>query len=97
MTIIFAVSISVPIIAQAITEPFTVNRNTRSKVDDFDYEFWIQNRGEDAVMTLTGGGTFECEWNGVFNVLFRIATVLLVGGATTYILLQKNKQEENDE
>ena len=60
----------------------TITRNTRNKTDGFDYEFWIQNRGEDASMTLTGGGTFTCEWNDAFNVLFRMGKKL--GSTKTY-------------
>ncbi|MDR2558232.1 MAG: glycoside hydrolase family 11 protein [Oscillospiraceae bacterium] len=62
-----------PLSVMAITlaEPITITANMRSSVDGFNFEFWIQNSGEDASMTLTGGGTYECEWDDVFNVLFR--------------------------
>jgi len=68
--------------AMAALEPVVIDRNVRSKFDGFDFEFWIQNRGEDASMTLTGGGTFECEWEGVFNVLFRMGKRL--GSISSY-------------
>lgn len=57
---------------------------TRSKIgtyEDFDYELWSQ-RTEDAVsMTLTGGGTFTCNWEAL-NVLFRTGKKL--GSKMTY-------------
>ena len=60
----------------AESEAHTFDKNATGSYEGFDYEFWIQNRGEDARMTLTGGGTFECEWNDVFNVLFRMGKKL---------------------
>jgi len=46
------------------------NGNSRGTHDGFDYELWSQIPEDHASMTLTGGGTFKCDWNG-FNVLFR--------------------------
>jgi len=62
----------------AASEPvtITVTQNTISKFDGFDYEYWIQNKGENASMTLTGNGKFDCSWEGVFNVLFRMGKKL---------------------
>lgn len=37
--------------------------------DGYDYEFW-KNQGS-GKMTLTEGGTFECEWSNINNILFR--------------------------
>jgi len=68
--------------AMAALEPVVIDRNVRSNFDGFDFEFWIQNRGEEAAMTLTGGGTFECWWDGVLNVLFRMGKRL--GSVATY-------------
>lgn len=67
----FLLSLPLPIMASILTEPLTFRNNYRGAVDGFNFEFWLQNRGEDASMTLTGGGTFECEWDDVFNALFR--------------------------
>jgi len=60
----------------------TITSETRAKWDDFDYEFWIQNKDENASMTLTGGGTFYCNWSDTFNVLFRMGKRL--GSTNTY-------------
>jgi len=49
--------------------------NTIDSYDDFDFELWSQNEDE-VSMTLTGGGTFKCEWNDTFNVLFRMGKKL---------------------
>ena len=37
--------------------------------DDYDYELWKDSG--DTTMTLTGGGTFSCEWSNINNALFR--------------------------
>jgi hypothetical protein len=74
----FAATLPMP----AAAEPLTFTRNARGSFEGFHYEFWIQNQGENASMTLTGGGTFECEWSDVFNVLFRMGKRL--GSTDTY-------------
>lgn len=45
--------------------------NITASYDGFDFELWSQYEDE-VSMTLTGGGTFQCEWNDAFNVLFRM-------------------------
>ncbi|MCL1822961.1 MAG: glycoside hydrolase family 11 protein [Oscillospiraceae bacterium] len=53
-----------------------VKRNKIDRYGEFDFEFWVQNSGE-ATMTLTGGGTFECEWTTqTHNALFRMGKKL---------------------
>ncbi|MBQ8396340.1 MAG: glycoside hydrolase family 11 protein, partial [Oscillospiraceae bacterium] len=37
--------------------------------DGYGYELW-KDHG-DTTMTLTGGGTFSCEWSNINNALFR--------------------------
>ena len=56
-------------------------RNTIARFGDFDFELWSQNI-DDVSMTLTGGGTFECEWTNAYNVLFRMGRKL--GSINTY-------------
>jgi len=53
--------------AFAGTEIITGNKS--GVHDGFDYECW-KDRG-DVSMTLKGGGTFECKWSNINNVLFR--------------------------
>jgi len=77
---LFAFFSILPVSAEETT--LTITSETRSKWDDFDYEFWIQNKGENASMTLTGGGTFYCNWTDTFNVLFRMGKRL--GSIKTY-------------
>lgn len=52
------------------TGPVIITKNTNSSYDGFDFELWSQISSDEASMTLTGGGTFECNWNGE-NILFR--------------------------
>lgn len=49
------------------TDP--LKNNKKGTYDGFDFEYWSQNRNEGSMM-LTGGGTFNCEWDG-YNLLFR--------------------------
>jgi endo-1,4-beta-xylanase len=69
IAVLFALSASFTAAAEFI--PLVIERNTRNSYDGFDFEFWTQNRGEHGVMTLTGGGTFTCEWEDNLNILFR--------------------------
>jgi hypothetical protein len=57
--------------ASADEEFIVLERTHRMRHDGFDVEFWTQNRGEIGHMTLTGNGTFICEWEENFNILFR--------------------------
>ncbi|MCL2576482.1 MAG: glycoside hydrolase family 11 protein [Defluviitaleaceae bacterium] len=80
---IFSFLMTYTIIAEENPMTFNGERNARGNFEGFDYEFWIQNRGEDAEMALTGGGTFDCRWgDDVFNVLFRTGRKL--GSTMTY-------------
>jgi len=47
-----------------------INSNIRGEHGGFEYELWKQSKG-DVSMTLKNGGTFECEWKEVDNILFR--------------------------
>ncbi|MCL2697523.1 MAG: glycoside hydrolase family 11 protein [Oscillospiraceae bacterium] len=74
--VLFAVMICaflMPLTVKAATleEPIDIKGNLKSSVDGFNFEYWLQNSNEDATMTLTGGGTFESEFNNIFNVLLR--------------------------
>ena len=52
------------------TEPPVITENELGTVDGYDYELW-KDSGTTS-MTLTGGGTFRCDWSGINNALFRI-------------------------
>lgn len=52
------------------TEPPVITEVELGTVDGYDYELW-KDCGTTA-MTLTGGGTFRCDWSGINNALFRI-------------------------
>ena len=62
-----------------VADPLT--RNATGTYDDFDYELWKDRSDYDAVMTLTGGGTFQCTWEKAF-ALFRTGKRL--GSVSTY-------------
>ncbi len=47
----------------------TITENTTGSEDGYDYELW-KDYGTTS-MTLTGGGTFSCEWSNIGNALFR--------------------------
>lgn len=55
--------------AFSTTAATTLTANTIGSVDGYDYELW-KDSGNTS-MTLTGGGTFTCEWNNIGNALFR--------------------------
>ncbi len=46
-----------------------ITENTTGSEDGYDYELW-KDSGTTS-MTLTGGGTFSCEWSDINNALFR--------------------------
>ncbi len=46
-----------------------ITENTTGSEDGYDYELW-KDSGTTS-MTLTGGGTFSCEWSNINNALFR--------------------------
>ena len=51
----------------------TITTNQLGKHNGYDFEFWSQFP-EGGSMTLGAegtGGAFSCEWDGVFNILFR--------------------------
>lgn len=47
-----------------------ITENELGTVDGYDYELWKDRGTTD--MTLTGGGTFTCNWSDINNALFRI-------------------------
>lgn len=55
--------------AQAISAATVITENTTGSEDGYDYELW-KDTGTTS-MTLTGGGTFSCEWSDINNALFR--------------------------
>jgi hypothetical protein len=68
--------------AVAAAAPNTYTGNIMGKFDDFDFELWSQRETDDVSMTLTGGGTFECRWENVYNALFRMGKKL--GSVASY-------------
>lgn len=52
-----------------ITAATTLTSNSTGTEDGYDYELW-KDSGNTS-MTLTGGGTFSCEWSNINNALFR--------------------------
>lgn len=64
-----------PVETTAVTEtsspePVVITENELGTVDGYDYELW-KDYGTTS-MTLTGGGTFTCDWSEINNALFRI-------------------------
>lgn len=49
----------------------TYTSNKVGVYERFDYELWSERASDPVSMTLTGGGTFECEWDNALNILFR--------------------------
>ena len=47
----------------------TLTSNQTGTYEGYDYELWKDSGN--TTMTLTGGGTFTCEWNNINNALFR--------------------------
>ena len=47
----------------------TITSNQTGTYEGYDYELWKDSGN--TTMTLTGGGTFTCEWNNINNALFR--------------------------
>ncbi len=47
----------------------TFTENITGSEDGYDYELW-KDTGTTS-MTITGGGTFSCEWSNINNALFR--------------------------
>ena len=54
----------------------TITRNAIGSYQGWDYEFWSQIDDNGGSMTLTGGGTYTCEWTNTFNILFRMGRKL---------------------
>ena len=50
-------------------EQTVITENTIGEEDGYGYELW-KDEG-DTSMTLTGDGTFSCEWNNINSALFR--------------------------
>lgn len=55
--------------ASAVGAATVITENTTGTEDGYDYELW-KDSGTTS-MTLTGGGTFSCEWSNINNALFR--------------------------
>lgn len=47
-----------------------ITENELGTVDGLDYELWKDSGTTE--MTLTGGGTFRCQWSDINNALFRV-------------------------
>ena len=62
---------SLPETTETVTEaPTVITENTLGTVDGYDYELWKDHGTTE--MTLTGEGTFTCNWSDINNALFRI-------------------------
>ena len=62
---------SLPETTETVTEaPSVITENALGTVDGHDYELW-KDQGT-TEMTLTGEGTFTCNWSDINNALFRI-------------------------
>jgi endo-1,4-beta-xylanase len=47
--------------------------NKTGRHQGYNYEFWADSRGAGSgTMTLTGDGSFLCEWRNTYNILFRM-------------------------
>lgn len=55
--------------AYEISAATVLTENKTGSEDGYDYELW-KDTGTTS-MTLTGGGTFSCEWSNINNALFR--------------------------
>lgn len=55
--------------ASAVNAATVITENKTGTEDGYDYELW-KDSGTTS-MTLTGGGTFSCEWSNINNALFR--------------------------
>lgn len=55
--------------ASGVSAATVITENTTGTEDGYDYELWKDNGTTS--MTLTGGGTFSCEWSNINNALFR--------------------------
>lgn len=55
--------------ASAVNAATVLTDNRTGSEDGYDYELWKDNGTTS--MTLTGGGTFSCEWSNINNALFR--------------------------
>ena len=55
--------------ASAASAATVITENKIGSEDGYDYELW-KDSGNTS-MTLTGGGTFSCEWSNINNALFR--------------------------
>lgn len=55
--------------ASAVSAATVITENQTGTEDGYDYELW-KDSGTTS-MTLTGGGTFSCEWSNINNALFR--------------------------
>lgn len=54
---------------QELSAATVITENKTGSEDGYDYELW-KDTGTTS-MTLTGGGTFSCEWSNINNALFR--------------------------
>ena len=55
--------------AANISAATVLTENKTGNEDGYDYELWKDSGN--TTMTLTGGGTFSCEWSNINNALFR--------------------------
>ncbi len=70
MHVILSVALSMAMLPIGLVSAATViTENTTGSEDGYDYELW-KDTGTTS-MTLTGGGTFSCEWSDINNALFR--------------------------
>jgi len=88
LSLALALSAALPLFAQTWTT------STIQNVNGVDYELWNQNNVGTVSMKITGGssnangGTFEAEWSGTENVLFRSGKKWGASSSTTYTSLR---------
>ena len=56
-------------VSEPAKEPTVYTENIIGEEDGYSYELW-KDKGN-TTFTVTGGGTFTCEWNNINNALFR--------------------------
>lgn len=55
--------------AEAVSAATVLTENKQGTEDGYSYELWKDSGN--TTMTLTGAGTFSCEWSNINNALFR--------------------------
>jgi endo-1,4-beta-xylanase len=71
-TIFFGMLVFIMIFSRC-SKGVEITSNERFTHDGYDYEFWTDSRSYGSgSMTLGRNGTFSCEWEDTYNILFRM-------------------------